>query len=166
MSYILYKKPSSKLENDGQDKIDVRVIKLSFFKLFIPEEKFDIKTFTLRLYFSLITFNKTRIFYVVKNGVVAHYSYVIPKCFKFPFLKENDYEIGPCQTKKEFRGQGLYPMVLKKIVATEFSSSNYFMIVHESNVCSIKGIKKAGFVECGRVEKGVFKIYKESAACV
>ncbi|MBR2988530.1 MAG: hypothetical protein IKC64_02260, partial [Clostridia bacterium] len=131
-------------------------------------EKIGFKTYLVRSYFSLITWGKAKIYYAItKEGEVAHTSYLIPKCSKFPFMKKNEFEIGPCETKEKFRGQGIYPFVLNRIVCSaQNPGTKFYMIVDESNISSIKGIEKAGFEKRGLVEKTRFlkryRLYEEN----
>ena len=77
---------------------------------------------------------------------------------KFAFLKQNDYEIGPCRTDIDYRGKGIYPYVLKYIV-NYFGSedSNFYMIVNENNASSRRGCEKAGFTIADEVEKTKYR---------
>lgn len=86
------------------------------------------------------------------EGAIVHTSRVIGKCYKFPFLSKHSAEIGPCATAKEYRGRGIYPMVLKHVLA-HGGYSEYYMLVHDTNTASIRGIEKAGFVRIGQVQK-------------
>lgn len=149
----LYKKEKPPLKADFcEGRVQVFFPKI-FGKLFLPEEKKSLKVLLVRAMFSLLTFGRAAIFYVCENGEVAHTSYVVPRCFKFPFLKKGEYEIGPCRTKMQYRGKGLYPMVLNDIVHSVGEEGAFFyMIVDETNSSSIKGIEKAGFTRCGTVK--------------
>lgn len=118
------------------------------------------------LFWFLITLGKTYIYCVYVGEKQIHYSYVMKKCYKFPFLKSNDIHIGPCFTHPDYRGQGIYPAVIQRIT-TDFGLNSEkgphgYMIVDEKNVSSIRGVEKAGFKKTGIVEKtGFLKIYKE-----
>lgn len=68
---------------------------------------------------------------------LAHTSYVIPKCFKFPFLRADDFEIGPCFTYPSYRGKRIYPAVPQYINA-------------------YVGTEKSGFERCGTVKVSRF----------
>ncbi len=128
-------------------------------------EKKNPKTGFVRFYFQLMTLGKARLFYAVsEKGEVMHSSYVVPRCFKFPFLKKGDYIIGPCFTQPEFRGQGIYPKVLSKILAQMGNEQTvFYMSVDENNTPSVRGIEKAGFKRCGSVEKSrILKRYRLS----
>lgn len=101
----------------------------------------------------IITFGRSKKIIVLDcEGQVVHTSRVIGKCFKFPFLSKFSAEIGPCATKPNHRGQGIYPNVLRYILS-DGGWKEYYMLVREDNLSSIKGIEKAGFVRVGTVRK-------------
>lgn len=95
-------------------------------------------------------FRKIMIF--SQDNRIAHVSRVITRCYKFPFLPKNSAEIGPCTTKPDFRGQGIYTKVLNYI-RCEGGSKDYYMLVADENIASIKGMEKAGFKKIGTVKK-------------
>lgn len=101
----------------------------------------------------LITLGKYKKIVVLnKDNSVVHTSCVIGKCFKFPFLSKSSAEIGPCNTHLDFRGRGIYPMVLNYIRSMG-AYTDYYMLVKTDNTSSIRGIEKAGFLRIGTVEK-------------
>lgn len=159
----LYCFKHSEQELSLQEKIDYDIFKPSISAGFvIQDEACEIKTILVRIVFYFITGGRFKIFYVKRNNCIAHTSYVVPKCSKFPFLRENDYEIGPCFTNPNFRGQGIYPRILSEICHTEGNEkTNFYMIVSDTNQASISGIEKAGFIKCGAVSRSrFFKRYK------
>jgi len=111
----------------------------------------------------IISANRYTLFCVYNlEGRCIHRSARVGRCFKFPFLPKGTYEIGPCHTDKEYRGQGIYPEVLSHI--TEQEQTSYYMLVHRDNHSSIRGVLKAGFTECGyayKSEKGQWRIKYE-----
>ena len=120
--------------------------------LFLQEEQKSFKLLAVRLLFQIMTFGRARVYCWRHKGELAHTSYVVPKCWKFPFMKKHDFEIGPCLTYSDFRGRGLYPQMLKYIVSSVGTEKSvFYMIVDENNAASIKGIEKAGFQRCGSV---------------
>ena len=136
------------------DEIDLKVFTPSLHCLFLKGEKVGIKTALVRLLFQVMTLGKAKIYYVQRENDIIHTSYVIPACAKFPFMKKDDLEIGPCYTYPAFRGRGIYPKVLSEICRRKCNdTSSFYMIVDENNLPSIKGIEKAGFVRCGTVQK-------------
>lgn len=114
--------------------------------LSLPNEKISFSQKLIRAYFSLITFGKFWVYYACDENRIVHTSYLLGKCYKFPFMKKGDYEIGPCVTDKEFRGKGIYPSVITRIICDMQNTANtLYMICEENNAPSIKGITKAGF---------------------
>lgn len=134
----------------------------SLFRVYKKSEKKSFKVTIVRLWFQLMSFGKGRIYYVEdEQGQVVHTSYVMPKCFKFPYLLENEYTIGPCSTISKCRGQGIYPKVLRYIVSNYGDdNTKYYMVVDSMNSPSIRGIEKAGFERIGGMQtRGAFKRY-------
>ena len=95
------------------------------------------------------------------SNVIIHESYVIHKCYKFPFLGKNDIEIGPCYTHENWRGKGIYPAVLNMINEEELTNfDKSYMIIDSSNTASIRGVIKAGYSKVSQIKKSKFlKIY-------
>lgn len=109
-------------------------------------EKVAFRTSLFRLYISLLSFGKTKIYFAIdKNSdSIVHSSCIIPRNFKYPFLKKGEYCIGNCKTEPAFRGRGIYPYMLKYIMANN-PNTIFKMTIREDNTPSIKGVKKAGF---------------------
>ena len=136
---------------------------ITLFNMLLPREKFDFKTFLVRLYFIFISGSNVEIYFVLNNNLeIIHTSYVVGKCYKFPFMKKTDIEIGPCHTKENYRGKGIYKNVLNFINNKYCEKKrNAYMIVDENNIPSIKGIEGVGFKVDGTVKKSkLFKIYR------
>ena len=86
------------------------------------------------------------------EGKTIHSSLVVRGKAKFPFMKEKDIEIGPCETDPAYRGKNIYPYVLSYIIEKELDDEGVaYMIVEDSNTPSIRGITKAGFKPTGDV---------------
>lgn len=146
-----------KISTDSNNEIEVKEFSPSLRKLFLKGEKVGIKAICVRLMFQLITFGKACVYYVQSGEKLVHTSYVIPACAKFPFMESDELEIGPCYTYPDFRGKGIYPKVLSEICRRRGSDAmSFYMIVDETNIPSIKGIERAGFVRCGTVHKSKF----------
>lgn len=123
-------------------------------------EKFNFKTFLARFWFKLITGGNLTIYYTTDSeGRVTHTSYLIGKCFKFPFMSSSDFEIGPCYTRADYRGRGIYPSVLSYITQAQGINGNFYMLVNPCNASSIRGIEKAGFIRIGKTKKTRLKRY-------
>lgn len=142
--------------------ISVKKYRPRIFNCKIQNEKLSFKGYLVRMMFIILTNAKLQVYYVTNdNQEVVHTSYVIPKCLKFRFMKKGDIEIGPCFTRKDFRGKGIYPTVLSCIVEENGPDKNYYMLVDENNTASKRGMEKAGFEEIGKVQcSGILKIRK------
>lgn len=151
MESLLYQK---EYVPDGEMPEGVAVFTPTIGRFAVPGERISIKAWLVRASFWLMTGGKFRIFYIRQNGEIAHTSCVIPGCFKFPFLGKGEYSIGPCVTKPEFRGRGLYGKALRSITTHPmYQDGVFYMSVNEHNAPSIRGIEKAGFRQVGKIRK-------------
>lgn len=106
-----------------------------------------------RILFALMSgVDKSKLVHVDDEKGYVHTSYLLGKSFKFSFLNHDDYEIGPCFTREDSRGKGIYPDVLRYI-CSNFGSADtkFYMLVAQNNKSSIRGIEKAGFRLVGEV---------------
>jgi hypothetical protein len=162
---LLYCRDTKTIVEDSLGKInqDIKTFKPSIVNgFFIKGEKISLRTAVARCFFAILTFGKASIFYLTdSNDELIHTSYLIPYCFKFPFMKKYDFEIGPCYTHPKYRGNGIYPMVLLNICFIyKGYNTVFYMIIDEKNKSSIRGVEKAGFIKCGKVYKNKSKRYK------
>ena len=129
-------------------------------------KKFSIeKVLRIRIIlFLLASRGKHKIYCLYDKKGLAHYSFLIPYCPKFSFMKKDDYFIGPCWTREDCRGQGLYGKMLSYIakdVIKKNRSSDVHGLIREANVESTRGIRKACFKEIGFCQKTKYlKHYK------
>lgn len=94
---------------------------------------------------------------LLKDGKPVSCAEVCTEHWQFPFMairkkgggKKHNYHIGPCSTLPAERGHGYYPMLLTHIIHELGEQNNYYMIVHESNTPSLRGIAKVGFTCIG-----------------
>ena len=119
--------------------------------------------FYTELRWTLISAFKLRVYYIEKDGVLVHSSFCTPRTFKFPFMKKNDFHIGPCFTDPSFRGRSIYPTVLRHIARLQKQKpkcGDLYMIIEENNTSSREGVKKAGFAEVAELyRKGRLRKY-------
>ena len=95
---------------------------------------------------------------LIVDDKVVSYARVVPKILIFSFIPKGGYHIGPCLTLEEYRGNGFYPLLLSYIIKKNVDK-DFYMIVDENNIASIKGVKKAGFEEFARGKKNKFGRY-------
>ncbi len=95
---------------------------------------------------------------------IIHYSFVIPYCIKFQFMKKDDYCIGPCWTHPDYRGKGIYGNVLDYVSTTitlENNNADCYVLIRKANFASTNGIKKAKYIPVGTIKKTkILKHYK------
>lgn len=162
MRFLYSRHKGDPVKNGEGLPYELKVFQPKLGRLMLPGERWSVKAAANRLIFQIATRGKARVFYVEQEGQLVHTSYVVPRCGKFPFLQESDFEIGPCYTYPQFRGKGVYPQVLCGI-CRELGDSHttFYMIVSDTNLPSIKGVEKAGFQTCGSVEVSrLFKRYR------
>lgn len=95
---------------------------------------------------------------ILKNGTVVSTAQVCPKLPIFPFIAKGGWHIGPCQTVKEERGKGYYPLLLQHII-NDHPEREYYMIVDNNNIPSQRGIAKLNFEKFAEGYKDKFGRY-------
>lgn len=133
------------------------VFKPSLFKLSLEQGSFlkDIAWF-------LLTLGKCKIVYLRDGKTIVHSSYLIPKNIRFPFMEQNDLQIGPCYTNENYRGKGIYTTVLK-MIPTVFNESKrtFWIFTTEQNLISQRAIERSGYKRIGSVlPEGFLRILK------
>ena len=88
---------------------------------------------------------------VIDNTIVSK-AVLISKVPVYKFLPKNGIHICYCETVPEARGKGYYPLLLKYI-QNDMLNQDFYMIVDEDNISSIKGIEKAGFIRYANGQK-------------
>lgn len=106
------------------------------------------------LMWNVFCFGNCSIYRLYDDNVLVHSSLVARSKIKFPFLKKEDIEIGPCWTNADYRGRNIYPYILSLIIQKEIrTNGSAYMIIDDENMASIKGVSKVGFVNTGQVVK-------------
>lgn len=118
------------------DLVEPFEIKYSF-KIFDDGNKTNITHVDSKKYF--------KAYVVLDNDKFVHVSCM----FKNNLLAKqlgykNAFTIGECVTNNAYKGQGIYPSILKKIKA-DYKKDTIIVFVQPNNIASIKGIEKAGF---------------------
>lgn len=117
------------------------------------------------LLFSIATMGRHKIFCIDDKKGLVHFTFIIPYCKKFSFMCKQDYQIGPCWTREDYRGQGIYGKVVTYIaeqLMQKNSVSDIYMLIREMNKESINGINKTNFKRIGKCKKTTYlRYYKE-----
>ena len=85
-------------------------------------------------------------YYLVYDGEkLIHYSIVLPQYYRFPFMGNNDIFVGPCWTAEEYRGKGIFPLVILMITDNyKFRKGYAYGMITEDNIASQRSVIKAG----------------------
>jgi len=75
------------------------------------------------------------------GNTLVHYTFVLPKCFRTPLMKNIDLEVGPCYTLPAYRGRGIAPYIASKIVK-DHPASDIFFLVRSDNKQSTRLLEK------------------------
>jgi RimJ/RimL family protein N-acetyltransferase len=77
---------------------------------------------------------------------LVHYSAFSPRYWRFPFVADNDLQIGDTWTDPAYRRRGLAFFALRKIIATLANPGrSFWYVVEADNEPSIRAAEKAGF---------------------
>lgn len=99
-------------------------------------------------------FHKTRTFanrdYAVlniyKRDTLVHRTGVFPRYFRFPFMAENDLQLGDTWTASDHRSRGLATYAINLILQLcAKPGRSFWYIVEDDNKASIRVIEKSGF---------------------
>lgn len=116
------------------------------------------------IYFGLFSNFSHSIYCLYDDKGLVHYSFLIPKCMKFSFMKRGDYQIGPCWTREDCRGKSIYSEMIKYIIydkSKDKKNIRFYMLIRDTNYQSINGVYKLPFKKIGKCKKTRFlKLYK------
>lgn len=151
MSYVFYAKHSNSNPSLEIDALDNRYSYkiwqpsgLSVVPAGIPKVPFS----AWSLFHHLGVFsNRDYAMMVIYHGDhVIHRSGVFPKYFRFPFMTQDDLQIGDTWTDPDHRGKGLATFAIHRIVETlQQPDRTFWYVVEQDNLASIRVIEKAGF---------------------
>jgi len=135
-----------------------------FIPTFTRLKKHDANTL-LYIFWFIMTVGKYKIIYLKKDNDIIHYTHILTKFFKLPFLGVNDLEIGPSWTKKSYRGKGIFPSVIHYVIQYfKEQGRDFYIFSHIDNLASQKAIKKSGFYLWAKGHKtdflGIYKVEK------
>ena len=141
------------------EKSELIEIDTRFYHLFFKPTLFNLKlhegSLFIYLFWFIFTFGKYKIFYILENQKIVHFSNVLPKIFKYSFMREEDVQIANCYTDPIYRGNQLYPFALS-IIGKEYTNNVVWIGSRNDNNASLSGIKKAGFILVSKVYKSMF----------
>jgi len=150
MEYLLFKQNRELKTSENVIRCNVNLhieeFTLHFWNLYSAiEPKHNYRTSLFRLYISILTLGKTKVYYGLNsNNNILHMAYLITSNYKYPFLEKKEACIGPCDTDPKARGKGIYPFMINHIV-NKNNDLTCYLFVRKDNKSSIRGVEKAGF---------------------
>ncbi len=160
--YIIY---SGKAAPDSGKHLDndyvFKVWKPKMFSIFpkgISSFSFSAECFAWWLfhYFFIFKSRNYSIFLVYhgQSKELSHYSVVLPKHFKTPFMRNSDLQIGPIGTSEKHRKKGLASFAIGEIMKKYGKEgTSFYYIVREDNEASRRLIESFGFSIFARAVK-------------
>jgi len=154
--------------NEELDKnYSLKIWKPKIYKI-APKGLFSVPFFAYWIchYLKLFSNSFYSIYLIYYKNEIAHYSVILPKFFKTPFMESNDLQIGPIGTKKEHRRKGLANYAIQEIIESyKDQNQKFWYLTRKENVISGKVIEKFGFRAYGEGNRkgklGIFNIEKK-----
>jgi hypothetical protein len=94
----------------------------------------------------------TRILLAFCKEKLIHVEWVVPAKkiqHRYHFVTKNSYLIISCLTSTDFRGKGVYPSQLRRVIESSIPTDTYWGLAATENIPSLKGISKAGGINTG-----------------
>jgi len=82
--------------------------------------------------------------YDKNNNALVSSTLLIPKYFKWPFMKNGDLQYSYSITKPEYRGRGVNTFVKQYARVLYDNDTNFWGLVDPENISSIKVLEKSG----------------------
>jgi RimJ/RimL family protein N-acetyltransferase len=155
MRYVYFRKNLSELKGPGRDapaelnkNYELKAFKPDCLHITAKGMKKN-RSFIAWWFLYLISWRhkaKSYEYYLVYDGEkLIHYCGVLPKYYRYPFMNDDDVQIGPFWTAEDYRGQGICPIVISRVMEDYKSRNKYaYIITRENNVNSQRSITKAG----------------------
>ena len=84
------------------------------------------------------------------DKALAHIEWIVPANkirVRYPFVTEGSYSVISCLTLPRFRGLGIYPSQIQKVVESDIPAKMFWIWTPSTNTPSLKGICKAGGIK-------------------
>ena len=96
---------------------------------------------------------ETRVLLAYSEGTLVHVEWIVPARKirgRYPFVSGGSYAIISCLTLPTFRGLGIYPSQIQRVVKSSIATEKFWIWSACSNAASLRGICKAGAEKVGR----------------
>ena len=136
---------NSCLQNKIISNVDDRIY---FEKINLRHLRFY-KIITVVAYYNLLRFFRVikkdvYISYVIDSNSVISYAICYPKSFKYPFMEEDEYQIGSVFTDPRYRKKGYSGLIIKNILQN-IKCKRIWYLTESDNIASINLCKKLNF---------------------
>lgn len=159
MNWLYYSCASSDIDNKELDIPDGFILNVIHPRLCSMHD----------ILWTILSFGRYKEYQLLDNRTkqVVAKAQLMPKIIIFGFMKTGGLHIGPCFTEPQYRGNGFYPFLLKKIMQDyQNKVSDFYIFCDEKNISSKKGIEKAGFKCFGKGVKNRWGIYICTSSCL
>ena len=107
------------------------------------------KIITITAYYNLLRFFRVIkkdafLSYIMVDHSIVSYAVCYPKSFKYPFMGDNDYQIGSVYTDPSYRKKGYSALIIENIL-TNVNCSRVWYLAESGNIPSINLCKKLNF---------------------
>jgi hypothetical protein len=107
------------------------------------------KIITISAYYNLLRFfrvTKKNVYlsYVMVDNSIVSYAFCYPKSFKYPFMGDDDYQIGSVYTDPRFRKKGYSVLTIENILKN-INCSRIWYLSYSDNTPSINLCNKLNF---------------------
>ncbi len=127
---------------------DFVIWKPSFTSLKPPEKSFKYIFYSLFHFLGIFSSKNYSAVIVYKDKRLVASLLLVPKYYRWSFMKSQDIQIAYVLTKPEYRGKGLALKMIKfGAQKLEDNVDKYWYVTDSKNLSSIKLAKKAGFIE-------------------
>lgn len=93
---------------------------------------------------------QTYILLAYVDKTLAHIEWIVPAgkiMGRYTFVTKGSYSIISCLTSQSFRGLGIYPSQIQKVVESDVPAKMFWIWTPSTNTPSLKGIYKAGGIK-------------------
>ncbi len=149
--FTLTEKPSREVA--PKIEVDTKLLRLD--KVAPPQWK-QIKQFYGQIVASYLKWRYgspgTHVLMAYADEKLVYVEWVVPASkirSRYPFVSNGSYSIISCLTSQDFRGLGIYPSQIQKVVASDISAKRFWIWSAVTNTASLCGIRKAGGVKVG-----------------
>jgi RimJ/RimL family protein N-acetyltransferase len=92
---------------------------------------------------------------IFKDDVLVHCTSFTPRCWRFPYLRDGDLQIGGSWTHPAYHGHGLFQSALRRILDfKQQEGRKFWYILDPVDFEAMRAMQKARFVLSGRVRSG------------